>query len=507
MEYNRFTIVSLKVIKSYFGKTKGGNMRRDFFEVLILAAMAIILSCGQKPTDLTFTTNSSRAREYYAQGLDKAENFFFAEARDLFAKAVKDDPNFAMAYYQWAQVSTNTEDFLKRLDKAVELVDKVPEVEKLVILSAKAQSDGDNSKTLDYLNQALKIYPNGKRLRFMLANYYYGMQDFTNAEKEYRQVIAIDPKFAPPYNILAYLLSGLNRYDESIVLLQKYAELRPKDPNPHDSMGEIYLYQGKHDLSIKEYGNSLGLDSTFVISLAGLGHNHVFMGDYIGGRAMYDQIKARADTTADTNTSMFWTATSYCHEGKFDLAIKTLEQQIAFDQAHKDIYMEGTIWGQLGEIYRESGDPRKAIETVARERQIAAIPNINSGARQVYLLNATNTEAISYAKLGIVDSANIKLGEAAAIVKSTPSAVAVGTYNALEGIIAFYTKDYTKALEKLAMANSTDPVAKYYRAMSLEAAGKSQDAAEAFANLAAYNHNSLSYGIVRPWAMAKIKKA
>jgi tetratricopeptide (TPR) repeat protein len=488
-------------------KTTGGNMRRFLGGVLILAAMATLLSCGQKPTDLTFTTGSSQAREYYIQGLDKADNFFFAEARDLFARAVKEDPGFAMAYFQWAQVSTNTEDFLTRLGKAVELVDKVPEVEKLVILSGKAQSDGDNPKAFDYLNQAVKIYPNGKRLSFMLGNYYYGQQDFANAEKEYRKVIAIDPNFALPYNILAYLLSSLNRYDESIELLQKYAELRPKDPNPHDSMGEIYLYQGKHDLSIKEYGNSLSLDSTFVISLAGLGHNHIFMGDYIGGRAMYEQIKARATTTADTNTSMFWTATSYCHEGKFDLAIKTLQDQLAFDQGHKDIYMEATIWGQIAEIYGETGDPRKAIETVAMERQIAATPNLNSGARQGYLLDATIIEAISYAKLGVLDSANSKLNEAAALVKTMPGAVATGAYNALEGTIAFYAKDYGKAIEKLAMANSTDPMAKYYRAMSLEAAGKAQDAADAYANLAAYNHNSLSYAIVRPWAMAKIKKS
>jgi tetratricopeptide (TPR) repeat protein len=482
-------------------------MRRFLMAVLILAALLSILGCGQKPTDLTFTTSSKEAREFYTQGLDKVENFYFAEARVLFAKAVEADPNFAMAYYQWAAVATNSEDFLIRLNKAVELSDKAPDAEKFVILSLKAQNDNDFPKALDYLNQAIKIYPNGKRLHFLLGNFYFGQQDNANAEKEFRQTIAIDPNYAPPYNILAYILSNLNRYDESLQLLQKYAELRPQDPNPHDSMGEIYLYQGKHDLSIKEYGKSLSLDSTFVISLAGLGHNHIFMGDYMGGRAMYDQIKARAASTADTNTSMFWTATSYCHEGKFDPAIKTLEDQIAFDQAHNDKYNQAAIWGQIGEIYRETGDPRKAIEAVANERQIAADPSLDLATCQGFLLVAATTEAIAYAKLGLLDSANAKVSEAADLSKTMHAAAFTGNLNSTQGIVAFYAKDYPTAIEKLGLANANDPIAKYYKALALEAAGRTQDAADAFTNLANYNHNSLSYGIVRPWAMAKIKKS
>jgi tetratricopeptide (TPR) repeat protein len=481
-------------------------MRHLFSGVLFLAAMAVIIGCSQKPTDLTYTSKLARAREYYIQGLEKADNFFFAEARDLFAKAVKEDPDFAMAYYQWAQVSTNTDDFLVRLNKAVELTDKVPAVEKLVILSAKALNDGDNQKALDYLDQAVKIYPDGKRLRFMLGNYYYAQQDLDSAEREYRKVISIDPNFAPPYNILAYVLSTLNRDDESIELLKKYAELRPKDPNPHDSMAEIYLYQGKHDQSIKEYGISLSLDSTYVASLAGLGHNHVFVGDYVGGRAMYEQIKARAGSTTDTNTSFFWIATSYCHEGKFDQAVKVLQEQLAFVQGHKDRYLEATIYGQIGEIYRESGDLKKAIEAVAMERQIAMLPDINAAARQGYLMDADITDAIAYAKMGKMDSTNIRSADLDALVKAMPGSIATGNYNALEGILAYYGKDYGKAIEKLALANSIDPMAKYYRAMALEDAGRTQDASDAYANLASYNHNSLSYGIVRPWAAAKVKK-
>jgi tetratricopeptide (TPR) repeat protein len=481
-------------------------MRRFFMAVLIPAALLAILGCGQKPTDLTFTTSSKEAREFYTQGIDKVENFYFADARLLFAKAVEADPNFAMAYYQWAAVATNTEDFLTRLNKAVELSGKAPDAEKFVILSLKSQSENDFPKAIDYLNQALKIYPNGKRLHFLLGNFYFGQQDYANAEKEYRQVMTIDPTYAPPYNILAYILSNLNRYDESIELLQKYAELRPQDPNPHDSMGEIYLYQGKHDLSIKEYGKSLSLDSTFVISLAGLGHNHVFMGDYMGGRAMYDQIKTRAGSTADTNTSMFWNATSYCHEGKFDQAIKTLEDQIAFDQAHNDKYMQAVIWGQLGEIYRETGNPRKAIDAVANERHIAADPSLDQSTRQGYLLNAATTEAIAYTKPGLLDSANAKIAELAELNKIMRAPAFTGNLNSTQGIVAFYAKDYPTAIGKLGLGNANDPIAKYYKALALEAAGRTQDAADAFTNLAQYNRNSLSYGIVRPWAIVKINK-
>ena len=61
---------------------------------------------------------------------------------------------------------------------------------------------------------------------------------------EINVVTSLDPNFAPVYNMLGYAYANIKKYPEAISALKKYAELRPEDPNPHDSMGEIFLIIG-----------------------------------------------------------------------------------------------------------------------------------------------------------------------------------------------------------------------------------------------------------------------
>ena len=79
------------------------------------------------------------------------------------------------------------------------------------------------------------------------------------------------------------------KYVEAVDALKTYAELRPDDPNPHDSMGEIYLHSGDFENSIKAYTVSLEKDPTFNASHAGLGHNYCFTKEFAKAREHYKQ--------------------------------------------------------------------------------------------------------------------------------------------------------------------------------------------------------------------------
>jgi len=478
------------------------------FRRLIIAAIMAVSSAafGQETSDITCTTKSHEALELYNQAQEKLDNFLADEAGVLFVRATKADPDFAMAYFGWANTSTNLKDFEERLGMAVEKAGKASEPERLVIEGARAQNAGDIQKAEEYLVRAAELLPNGKRVRYVLGNFYFGLQDYDSAEREYRRVIGIDPNFAPVYNILGYLLSNQNRYPEAIEILKRYAELRPNDNNPRDSMGEIYLYMGDYKNSIKEYSNSLGIDSSFVASWVGIGHNHVFMGDFARGRAMYDQLKSRAHTVADSNTNLFWTAASYCHEKKYDMAVKILEQQLDFVRSRDDAALEAVIHRQIAEIYRETGEPEKAIAAAGMERKVAARQEISKGPRDTFLRDAIFTEAVAFAHMGMTDSVNARLEEYRQSAAESASPIVTGNLNSLEGIAAFYGKNYDTAVAKLAGANKFDPISMYYIAMAYEASGNKADADKGFAELASMNRNSLSYGLVRPWAMAKARK-
>ena len=215
--------------------------------ILTLAAtllFGVISVCGQQPKDITFTTKSPEAKSIFLGGLEKFEMMDFDGARKLFKQAVELDPEFAMGYYFWAFSATTTTAFEERLARAVELAGNVTEPERLLISSAQAGNDDNAALARERLEQLVALLPEGKRARASLGNFHFGQQEWSLAEAEYRRVIEIDPSFAPVYNQLGYLLSNLGRYPEAIEALRKYSELKPEDPNPHDSMGEIYLWSG-----------------------------------------------------------------------------------------------------------------------------------------------------------------------------------------------------------------------------------------------------------------------
>jgi tetratricopeptide (TPR) repeat protein len=477
---------------------------RAFVIIAILAA-ASGAAYAKDSADIMLSTKSADALDLFNQAQEKLDNFLADQAGELFARAAAADPDFAMAYLGWANSSNNLKDFEDRLGMAMAHANKASEPERLIIESAKAQNDGNVKQAEECLVRAVELRPEGKRARYTLGNFYFGQQDYDSAEREYRKVIAIDPNFAPVYNILGYLLSNQNRYPEALEILQRYADLRPTDNNPRDSMGEICLYMGDYKGSIREYGKSLGIDSSFVPSWAGLGHIHVFMGDFSRGRAMYDQVKARAHTVADSNTTLFWTATSYCHEKKYDMAIRTLEEQLKFVRARNNPSLEAVIHGQIAEIYRETGQFEKAIEAARMERKVAMRPEISKGPRDNLLRDAIASEAVAFTRLGMPDSANARLEEYRMSAAEAANPIVTGNLNSLEGIVAFYKKDYPTAVTKLSQANKLDPISMYYIAMAHEESGQRTEAAKAYSDLAAMNRNSLSYGLTRPWAMAKAK--
>jgi len=474
-----------------------------------LVAMIILLvaasSFGQNADDITFTTQSPEALRYFLSGLDLTDNFRYADAAVMFEKAVKADPEFAIAYDYWAATATSTEDYLTRLNKAVELAPKASESERLAILADQAMNDNKPELARENYRKLVALFPNGKRAHLFYASFLGGRQEYADAEREYNKAISIDPGFAVAYNQLSYLLAYMEKYPEAIKALQKYAELKPEEPNPHDSMGEIYLWMGDYDNSMKEYGNSLKIDPNFTPSIAGLGHNLVFKGEYANGRAKYNEILAHAKSVGDTTGQFYWTAVSYLHEKNLDKAIETFKDELSFVKARNDIYSEISINGTLGYIYMEKGDFDNAMKQVAVVRELAAGPQITSNMNKSYLRNCIVREANILAHQGKNDEAKAKLAEYLNAIEPKDDLNQMQNYHALAGLLAYYRKDYPTAISELKQGVPDEPYYKYYLGLSYEKAGQKEPASKTFAELASYNRNGMEYSMVRPEAIAKIK--
>ena len=474
------------------------------YGITLLLMLTSATIYGQQAKDITFTTNSPEAMKLFLEGLDLMDNFRYAEAAAPLEKAVKADPDFAIAYDFWGATAPTTDERLKRFRKAFELAPKASEAERLIILSDKALFENKPDSAEANLRKVVELLPDGKRAHYILAMFLNGQQKYPEAEKEYNKAISLDPNFAPAYNNLAYFLSTLDRYPEAIKALQKYVELKPLEPNPHDSMGEIYLWMGDYDNSFKEYSNALKLDPNFVSSLAGLGHNYVFKGEFDNARGKYNEMLAHAHNVSDTIMAYYWKTVSYVHEKNYDAAIGVLNDELGFAQARNDIYLIPDIHFNLATVYSEKGDFDKALDDVAVDRKLAMNPGIDSVSQKGYLRGCLLMETDILARQGKIDLASAKVAEFQKSIQEINNPALTRNNHGAAGIVAFYQKDYSTAINELKQSDPSDQYCKYYLGLSYDMSGQKDQAKKIFSEIAKYNRNGLDYAIVRPAALAKM---
>jgi tetratricopeptide (TPR) repeat protein len=170
------------------------------------------------------TTPSLEALHAYALALDEGRVVPRAESVPHLQRALELDPNFAMAHALLSAVYANTgrvTEAPRYAQRAFELRDRVSERERFFI-SWRYLVDAEQTwdKALDLAVTWTQTYP-----REAFAFNSLGLASGTLGQHEraataFREALALDDKFVPPYGNLAGSLMGLNRLDEVAAALQ-----------------------------------------------------------------------------------------------------------------------------------------------------------------------------------------------------------------------------------------------------------------------------------------------
>jgi tetratricopeptide (TPR) repeat protein len=469
------------------------------FSVFIVAVL--VVSCGAPNNDFVYSTESTEALEQFNLGLAELDMLQVDNARTLFDRALEADPSFAMAHFYRAQTAVSGDEFRYHLAEAVKHMANATEPEQLAIMQMKANSEDKTGEARDHLTKLVTLLPQSRRAHYMLGIFYFGQQEWANAESEFTTIINLDPQFAPVYNMLGYAYSNQMKYSEAIDALKKYSELRPDDPNPHDSMAEIYLYSGDHENSIMAYKASLNLDPSFNASYSGLGHNYCFTGKFDEAHESYNMLLTGAKSVADTNTYYFWTSVALVHEDKLDDEINILHEQIEFAKAHDMIAIQAACCQQLALLYLERGDYKKALAEAKTEHELAQNPKLQKAVAEGITRNANAIDARVSALQGRTEDAMKHLENFRISAEASKNEINIDNYYGLAGLVALSMKDYTKAIENFSQANEQNMYQQYYYAKALEGAGKADEAKELYKKVANYNRNNFAYAFVRDEAM------
>jgi serine/threonine protein kinase/Flp pilus assembly protein TadD len=275
------------------------------------------------------TTTSMEAYNYFLEGRDDFEKFYFDEARQFLKKAVELDPMFASAYRRlgWAYNHLgDTEARNEAFQKAKTFSNKATEKERLYIEADYAGIiEGNAEKQIRILEQMAKRYPKEKRVHYELGVVYAVNEFLDEAVEELNTAIKLDPNYGEALNMLGYTSFGLGNFEKAIEYFKKYASVSPGDANPLDSMAEIYLRMGRLDEAIAKYKEVLEIKPDFGSDWH-LGYIYALRENYTEAMRWIDQYIAAAPSSARRANGFLWKGFYHYWLGSLDQSFSDLSR-------------------------------------------------------------------------------------------------------------------------------------------------------------------------------------
>jgi tetratricopeptide (TPR) repeat protein len=473
---------------------------------VLIVFMIVPLNLLAQVKEIQVTTSSKEALQFFLDGRDKFENYDVPGAGLLFDKAIQKDSNFAMAYLYRANAGRGYNVFRQDLDKAISLIGKVSEGEKLEIQYSQASADGNGQKQKEYLDQLLKSFPSDKRVQIMVGSYYNSINDFSTALSHFVKSTELDKKFAPGYDAIGFCQAMLNNYPEAEKAFQIEIKLIPDISNPHDSYATVLLKMGKFDESIAQYKKSLEIDPSFLYSIAGLGNNYIFKGDYESARKYYQDVFDKASVIDWKFVALYSKVISFVHEGKIENAIAGLVEVRAL--AEKENLVPYAIWAYVnqGWVYTESGNPAEGMKFYEKAIDLLGKSTLPEADKESMNTYSMGWHVYTLVSNGELDKAMPELEIFKQKIESRKNPGEEMDMNSLFGFVEIKKGNYDKALEYYSKANQEAPMNWYYTAVAYDKKGDRLNAQKLYEKITKWYFNGLDLALVRKRAMDELKK-
>ena len=213
------------------------------------------------------TTHSLEALRYFTNGAVAWSEGRWPQAQEQWLHAVRLDSSFARAhqalgslFYWLGNRSVGEEHFAK----ALAVVDRLPERERLWIEARVAGSRGNPALEADRWSAYLGLYPDDRDGWYNLATALKQAGRCGEAIVPFERAIDLDDEMAPAFINLATCYESLGRYDQGIASFQQAFHLRPEERTR--TAGDINRLYG---FLLLKAGDSAGARATFAELLSG----------------------------------------------------------------------------------------------------------------------------------------------------------------------------------------------------------------------------------------------
>jgi tetratricopeptide (TPR) repeat protein len=460
-----------------------------------------VLAGGPEPTALPVTSASVEALALFSEGRRLGEMYRREDAVVLLDRAAQKDPGFALAHLYRGIYTEPEPAGDPAIQKAVSLIEKVSEGEKLFIQSWAATRGGDAAAGERILRQLQQHFPADWRIAAYLGEHLLRLERRDEAIRWLTRATELAPLQPYPYNALGYANAFNGRYDPAIAALKKYVEYAPGEANPHDSLAEIYMMAGRFSDAVGEFARSLEI-VPFPASYAGMGHARLLMGDFEGARDAYQKMYDRADLNFNKLLALIWIGVSYAHEGRLDEAVKTFERGEKEAIKGKDKMSATFFPARRALALMEMGRHDDAVKLAQWALDAAKRTGLSAPARAAVTRYALFVRGMAETRKGALDAAGKTLAELQQEEKQTAHPEAAYMRHALAGVLAGARGDAAAAAAELKQSDPRNPYHAWLLAEALTMAGDKDGAHEARERVRGFNNNHPEYGYVRPKVLA-----
>lgn len=289
---------------------------------------------GARPVDPEAYDAYLKGR-YYLYNQNFTDPVVLNQAKANFEEAIRNDPNFSIAYSGLAETYLG------------------------LVWFGRGQitpTDGYRSAR-NLIQKALELDPNnGEAYNALGELTWHADLDFTAAERLFDKALALAPSYSCAHEDRAMLMAVMGHKDEALMEIEKlkqidpgpdsvgiesfvYLQLRdwehlqeaslerlasnPNDTDAHAELGTAYEGIGKLPESIAEYQKAVELSNGDLNRVASLGHAYAVSGDRADAERILRDIEERSKSG---NASPYFAGTVYAGLGQKDKAMQLIEQ-------------------------------------------------------------------------------------------------------------------------------------------------------------------------------------
>jgi eukaryotic-like serine/threonine-protein kinase len=385
------------------------------------------------------TSKSPEALRAYNQGLQLLREGKNLEAATSLQTAVKEDPQFALAYSRLAEADSALgydSEAENSARKAVDLGQNLPPAEKYLIEASHFRISKDYAKATQAFQNLAKISPDNSDVQSALGSIYESSGDFAKAREFYQKLLAVNPKDTVTLLAVGRVEIESGNPQASLDPLNRALSLAIQVDNQEQkgtilhALGIAYSRLNKPDDALQNYKQALEIrrrlgqkkgiaDGLSMIAQTydGLGKSDLALKNYNDALQTYREIGDQQDT----GSVLLDLGQFYSDRGKYDEALKLLKESLPIQRDLHDLNDEALCLNNIGNAYyfkSDFNDARIYFEQALQIREKINVPT--DLALTVHNLAEVSTklgqyeQALTYHKraLGLYRSADDKHGAA-----------------------------------------------------------------------------------------------